>query len=82
MTHHGWRLLHALGRWSTGSVDKFSEELDIDPMELQRAVRELQVAGLLVAFPMEDDTPFDNAMLEISQKGLDFIETHEGEINP
>jgi len=71
-----------LGRWSTGSVDKFSEELGIDSAELQKAVRELRTAGLLVAFSMHDDTPFHNAMLEISQKGLDFIEEQEGKIGP
>lgn len=82
MTHHAWLLLHALGRWSTGSVDKFSEELGIDSADLQQAVRELRTAGLLVAFSMQDDTPFDNAMLEISQKGLDFIEEQEGHVGP
>ena len=81
MTHHARQLLYALSRWSTGSIDKFSEELDIRPTELQVAAHELQAAGLLVAFQMRDDTPFENAMLEISQKGLDFIETHEDEIN-
>lgn len=82
MTHYAWQLLHALSRWSTGSIDKFSEELGINPVELQKAAGELQAAGFLVAFSMDDDTPFDNAMLEISQKGFDFIETQEGETNP
>jgi len=81
MTSHAWNLLHALGRWSTGSIHKFSEELNVDPVTLQEAVRQLQSAGLLVAFQMRDHMPFDNAMLEITQEGLDFIETHEGKIN-
>lgn len=82
MTHNAWQLLHALSRWSTGSIHKFSEELDVGPMEIQEAARELQAAGLLVAFQMKDHTSFDNAMLEITQEGLDFIQTHENETNP
>lgn len=82
MTHHAWRLLHTLSRWSTGSIHKFSEELDVDPTEMQEAAQELQTAGFLVAFQMKDSTPFDNAMLEITQQGLDFIQTHEKETNP
>lgn len=81
MTPHAWQLLLTLSRWSTGSIHKFSEELDVDPIELQEAARELQAAGLLVAFQMKDDTPFGNAMLEITQQGLDFIQTHEKETN-
>ncbi|MEC3878673.1 MarR family transcriptional regulator [Parapedobacter sp. 10938] len=82
MTHHAWQLLHALSRWSTGSIQKFSEELDIDPTVMHEAAAELQAAGLLVAFQMKDHKPFGNAMLEITQEGLDFIQTHENETNP
>ncbi|MGV3761802.1 hypothetical protein [Parapedobacter sp.] len=82
MTHHAWQLLHALGRWSTGSIHKFSEELDVDPVAMREAARELEAAGLLVAFEMKDHTSFGNAMLEITQEGLDFIQTHENETNP
>lgn len=82
MTKDAWRLLNALSRWSTGSIHKFSEELDVDPTEIQEAARELQVAGLLVVFQMKDHTPFGNAMLEITREGLDFIQTHENEANP
>lgn len=81
MTHHAWQLLHTLSRWSTGSIHKFSEELDVDPTVIQGAAQELQAAGLLVAFQMKDNTPFSNAMLEITQQGLDFIQTHENEPN-
>lgn len=82
MTHHASQLLHALSRWSTGSIHKFSEELDVDPLAMQQAAHELQAAGLLVAFQMKDHTPFGNAMLEITQEGLDFIQTHKNETHP
>ena len=81
MPRDAWQLLQALGRWSTGSIHKFSEELGVNPIVLEGAVQELQKDGLLVAFQMKDHAPFDNAMLEITQEGLDFIETHEGKIN-
>lgn len=80
MAPQAWSLLRSLGRWSTGSIHKFAEELGVDANDLLVSVRELQARGLLVAFPMKDDTPFENAMLEISQEGLDFIEAHSGQI--
>ncbi len=81
MTGHAWNLLHVLGRWQTGSIHKFAEELGIHTNDLLAAVKELQIRGLLLAYPMKDDTPFENAMLEITQEGLNFIETHDSQID-
>ena len=81
MTRGTWELLQVLGRWSTGSIQKFAEELGTDPRDLLAAVQELQAGGLITSYPMKDNSPFGNAMLEVTQKGLDFIETHVGQIN-
>ncbi|GGH02268.1 hypothetical protein GCM10007415_43070 [Parapedobacter pyrenivorans] len=81
MTNSAYELLQVLNRWSTGSIHKFAEELDTDPVDLLAAAHELQVAGFVISYPMKDGSPFGNAMLEITQKGLDFIETYVGQIN-
>ena len=81
MTRSAWELLQVLGRWSTGSIHKFAEELGADPIDILAAVHELQAAGLIISYPMKDNSPFGNAMLEVTQKGLDFIETHAGQID-
>ncbi|MFC3199014.1 hypothetical protein ACFOET_15425 [Parapedobacter deserti] len=74
-------LLRLLRRWSTGSIRKFAEELHVEASDLVEAVFELRTQGLLVAYEMHDGEPFSNAMLEITQWGLDFIETVDGQIS-
>lgn len=81
MTYYAQRLLLLLGRWSVGSIEKFAEELHVDPPELFDAVVELQHAGYLVAYAMNDSSFPDNKMLEITQKGIDFMGTYDGQIN-
>lgn len=77
MTYYAQRLLLLLGRWSVGSIQKFAEELQVDPQELFDAVSELNQLGCLVAYDMKDDSLSNNKMLEITQKGLDFIRAYD-----
>lgn len=81
MTDCAWRLLRLLRRWATGSVHKFAQELSVEPPELLEAVSELQGLGLMVVYPMKDGVSSTNAMLEITQEGLDFIEKYDGQID-
>lgn len=81
MTYYAQRLLLLLGRWSVGSIQKFAEELQVDPQELVGAVSELSQAGCLVTYDMKDNALANNKMLEITQKGLDFIQAHD-QVNP
>lgn len=81
MTYFAQRLLLLLGRWSVGSIQKFAEELHVDPSELFDAVSELQQTGYLVAYAMNDSSLPNNKMLEITQKGVDFMATYDGQIN-
>jgi len=81
MTYYAQRLLLLLGRWSVGSIQKFAEELHVDPSELAEPVVELQQTGYLVAYAMNDRSFPTNKMLEITQKGIDFMETYDGQIN-
>lgn len=81
MTVHALNLLRVLRRWATGSVHKFAEELNMEPFMLRQAVLELKSLEFVVEYPMKDSSAFKNAMLEITQEGLDFIEKHDGEID-
>jgi len=53
----------------------------VEPPELLEAVSELQGFGLMVVYPMKDGVSSTNAMLEITQEGLDFIEKYDGQID-
>ncbi|WP_353182471.1 hypothetical protein [Parapedobacter lycopersici] len=79
MTYVAQQLLQLLGRWSVGSIQKFAEELHVDPSELFSAVAELRGAGYLVTYAMKDSQLPGNKMLEITQEGLDFIATYDGQ---
>lgn len=81
MTLLALNLLRLLRRWSTGSIHKFAEELGVEAPDLMEAVSELKIQGLLVAYKMNDNSSFSNAMLEITQGGLDFIGTLDGQIS-
>jgi len=77
MTYYAQRLLLLLGRLSVGSIQKFAEELHVEPGELFSAASELSRAGYLVVYDMRDNSFANNKMLEITQKGLDFIQAYD-----
>lgn len=79
MTYFAERLLLLLGRWSVGSIQKFAEELQVNPSALFEVVAELRDCGYLVTYAMKDNHLPNNKMLEITQEGLDFIAAYEGQ---
>lgn len=77
----GIQLLKLLKRWVSGSIDKFAEEMHIPPQDVEIAAQELFKEGLIESFSMDDNTMFNNKMLEINRAGLAYIDAINGNVD-
>jgi len=80
LSQNALSLLRVLRRWSVGSIDKFSQEMNLPVVSIEQGVEELLTNQYILAEDINDHCAYQNRMLEINENGLAFLENIDGSI--
>ncbi|WP_028298279.1 hypothetical protein [Olivibacter sitiensis] len=74
-------ILKLLRSWSSASLSRINEEINVSLYDLDNAINDLQEQGFVDLIGISKDADISNPLLHINGIGLAYLDTVEGNVD-